>query len=156
LASSRRKSSGVWADPAYYLSYYYSHGNLNPRLPPPVLSKEDWRSTQRLKSGVVGGIGDKRRPVQNDAGQGTGTAVGRSLFSQHPGFEREEEARNDGGGAAEWVDGGGDGLIGFITRAAASLCRYTAGLILFGFQSMLSSFMLNFNSKEGLVLIAST
>jgi len=99
------------ADPAY-LSYYYSHGNLNPRLPPPVLSKEDWRSTQRLKSGGVGGIGDKRKPIQEDAGQGPATAVGRSLFSLHPGFEREEEARNDGGGAAEWVDGGGDGLIG--------------------------------------------
>ncbi|CAD6235962.1 unnamed protein product [Miscanthus lutarioriparius] len=83
------------ADPAY-LSYYYSHGNLNPRLPPPVLSKEDWRSTQRLKSGVVGGIGDKRKPIQEDARQGTGTAVGRSLFSQHPGFERDEEAMNDG------------------------------------------------------------
>lgn len=100
------------ADPAY-LSYYYSHGNLNPRLPPPVLSKEDWRSTQRLKAGVVGGIGDRRKTAaQEDAGQGTGTAVGRSHFSQHPGFEQEEEVRNDGSGAAEWVDGGGDGLIG--------------------------------------------
>lgn len=29
------------------LSYYYSHINLNPQLPPPVLSK-DWRFTQRL------------------------------------------------------------------------------------------------------------
>ncbi|OEL35734.1 Pumilio-like protein 2 [Dichanthelium oligosanthes] len=99
------------ADPAY-LKYYYSHGNLNPRLPPPVLSKEDWRSTQRLKAGVVGGIGDRRKAGQEDVGQGMGTAVGRSLFSQHPGSEQEEETRSDGGGAAEWVDGGGDGLIG--------------------------------------------
>ncbi|CAL4953704.1 unnamed protein product [Urochloa decumbens] len=94
------------ADPAY-LSYYYSHGNLNPRLPPPVLSKEDWRSTQRLKAGVVGGIGDRRKAGQEDAVQGTGSAVGRSLFSQHPGSEQEEAS-----GGAEWVDGGGDGLIG--------------------------------------------
>jgi pumilio RNA-binding family len=106
------------ADPAY-LSYYYSHGNLNPRLPPPVLSKEDWRSTQRLKAGVVGGIGDRRKVGQEDTVQGTGTTVGRSLFSQHPGSEQQEEARIDGGGGgggggggAEWVDGGGDGLIG--------------------------------------------
>ncbi|KAG2592905.1 hypothetical protein PVAP13_5NG586100 [Panicum virgatum] len=99
------------ADPAY-LSYYYSHGNLNPRLPPPVLSKEDWRSTQRLKVGVVGGIGDRRKAGQEDAGHGTGIAGGRSLFSQHPGSEQEDETRSDGGGAAEWVDGGGDGLIG--------------------------------------------
>jgi len=75
------------ADPAY-LSYYYSHGNLNPRLPPPVLSKEDWRSTQRLKAGVVGGIGDRRKAGQEDAGHGTGIAGGRSLFSQHPGSGR--------------------------------------------------------------------
>jgi len=36
------------SDPAY-LSYYYSNVNLNPRLPPPLLSKEDWRFQQRLK-----------------------------------------------------------------------------------------------------------
>uniref|UniRef100_A0ACD5W5U4 Uncharacterized protein n=1 Tax=Avena sativa TaxID=4498 RepID=A0ACD5W5U4_AVESA len=93
------------ADPAY-LSYYYSHGNLNPRLPPPVLTKEDWRSTQRLKAGVVGGIGDRRKVVQQEAGQGM------SLFPQNPGFDREDDARKGAGGAGEWVDRGGDGLIG--------------------------------------------
>uniref|UniRef100_A0A0D9V7Q4 PUM-HD domain-containing protein n=1 Tax=Leersia perrieri TaxID=77586 RepID=A0A0D9V7Q4_9ORYZ len=95
------------ADPAY-LSYYYSHGNLNPRLPPPVLSKEDWRSTQRLKAGVVGGIGDRRKAPQETGHEPT---VGRPVFSQNPGFE-EEDTRKNVGGAAEWVDGGGDGLIG--------------------------------------------
>lgn len=34
------------SDPAY-INYYYSNVNLNPRLPPPLLSKEDWRYTQR-------------------------------------------------------------------------------------------------------------
>lgn len=97
------------ADPAY-LSYYYSHGNLNPRLPPPVLSKEDWRSTQRLKAGVVGGIGDRRKVSPEETGHEP--TVGRPVFSQNVGFDQEEAARNDVGGAAEWVDGGGDGLIG--------------------------------------------
>ncbi|BAS75190.1 Os01g0844800, partial [Oryza sativa Japonica Group] len=97
------------ADPAY-LSYYYSHGNLNPRLPPPVLSKEDWRSTQRLKAGVVGGIGDGRKVSPEETGHEP--TVGRPVFSQNVGFDQEEAARNDVGGAAEWVDGGGDGLIG--------------------------------------------
>ncbi|KAG8054772.1 hypothetical protein GUJ93_ZPchr0001g31710 [Zizania palustris] len=96
------------ADPAY-LSYYYSHGNLNPRLPPPVLSKEDWRSTQRLKAGVVGGIGDRRKVLQET---GHEPALGRSMFLQNSGFDQEEDTRKDVGGAAEWVDGGGDGLIG--------------------------------------------
>jgi pumilio RNA-binding family len=48
------------ADPAYQ-SYYYSNAHLNPRLPPPLLSKEDWRSSQhRLRSSGLGGIGDGR------------------------------------------------------------------------------------------------
>lgn len=38
-------------DPAY-VNYYYSNVNLNPRLPPPLLSKEDWRSAQREKKMV--------------------------------------------------------------------------------------------------------
>ncbi|XP_008777342.2 LOW QUALITY PROTEIN: pumilio homolog 2-like [Phoenix dactylifera] len=94
-----------------YPSYYYSHVNLNPRLPPPVLSKEDWRSTQRLKAGssVLGGIGDRRRPNREEEGSGS------SLFSQQPGFSSQEECK--GGlrkvpSAGEWLNREGDGLIG--------------------------------------------
>ncbi|GFP97364.1 pumilio homolog 1 [Phtheirospermum japonicum] len=43
------------SDPAY-LSYYYSNANLNPRLPPPLLSREDWRFAQRSSA-----IGDWRK-----------------------------------------------------------------------------------------------
>ncbi|KAJ3668958.1 hypothetical protein LUZ60_010908 [Juncus effusus] len=95
------------ADPAY-LSYYYSHVNLNPRLPPPVLSKEDWRSTQRLKSGG-GSIGDRRK--QNRESEEF-NAVGQSLFSQQ-GFGLREESEGLTSGAGEWADNkAGDGLIG--------------------------------------------
>jgi pumilio RNA-binding family len=59
------------ADPAYQ-SYYYSNAHLNPRLPPPLLSKEDWRSSRhRLRSSGLGGIGDGRRqppPAQATVG----------------------------------------------------------------------------------------
>lgn len=96
------------SDPAY-LSYYYSNVNLNPRLPPPLLSKEDWRFTQRLKGGAsaLGGIGDRRKANRaEDNG-------GRSLFSTPPGFgARKQEGEVDSEktrGSAEW---GGDGLIG--------------------------------------------
>lgn len=34
-----------------YLAYYYSNVNLNPRLPPPLLSREDWRIAQRIEQG---------------------------------------------------------------------------------------------------------
>ncbi|PSS09419.1 Pumilio 1 like [Actinidia chinensis var. chinensis] len=97
------------SDPAY-LSYYYSNVNLNPRLPPPLLTKEDWRSAQRLQGGSsgLGGIGDRRKVNRNDSGAG-----GRSMFSMPPGFlskkgesDSESEKVRD---SAEW---GVDGLIG--------------------------------------------
>lgn len=45
-----------------YIEYYYSHENLNPRLPPPLLSKEDWRVAQRVRAS---GIGLGRNVVDN-------------------------------------------------------------------------------------------
>ena len=96
------------SDPAY-LSYYYSNVNLNPRLPPPLLSKEDWRFQQRLKGGAsaLGGIGDRRKVNRTDDNGG------RLLFSTPPGFNmRKQESEVDNEktkGSAEW---GGDGLIG--------------------------------------------
>ncbi|KAL5580948.1 hypothetical protein UlMin_013390 [Ulmus minor] len=97
------------SDPSY-LSYYYSNVNLNPRLPPPLLSKEDWRFSQRLKGGssVLGGIGDRRK-----GNRAADDGSGRSLFSMPPGFNsRKQEAEFESDnlrGSAEW---GGDGLIG--------------------------------------------
>lgn len=97
------------SDPAY-LSYYYSNVNLNPRLPPPLLSKEDWRFAQRLKGGasaVVGGIGDRRKVNRTDDNGS------RSLFATPPGFHlKKQESQMDSEqlrGSADW---GGDGLIG--------------------------------------------
>lgn len=63
------------SDPAY-LSYYYSNVNLNPRLPPAVLSKEGRRPTQRLS-----GIGDRRKA----GGDGSGL-----MLNRQPGFENGE------------------------------------------------------------------
>ncbi|GAB2299777.1 hypothetical protein Dimus_033832 [Dionaea muscipula] len=97
------------ADPEY-INYYYSNVNLNPRLPPPLLSKEDWRSAQRLNGGgsggggvgsVIGGIGDGRKLSRGDDGG--------KLF--YPGFNGQK-GENGGHlrmGRDEWS---GDGLIG--------------------------------------------
>ncbi|CAN1846740.1 Pumilio homolog 2 [Linum perenne] len=90
------------SDPAYS-AYYYSNVNLNPRLPPPLMSKEDWRFSQRMKGGgssAVGGIGDRRNVSRADSGSG------RSMFAMPPGFN-SRKAEN--GSELEW---GGDGLIG--------------------------------------------
>lgn len=96
------------SDPSY-LSYYYTNVNLNPRLPPPLLSKEDWRFAQRLQGGnsVLGGIGDKRKVNKTENGPG------RLPFLMPPGFsakkeEREAEAEKVQG-SADW---GKDGLPG--------------------------------------------
>uniref|UniRef100_A0A2P2MFU7 Uncharacterized protein MANES_01G170300 n=1 Tax=Rhizophora mucronata TaxID=61149 RepID=A0A2P2MFU7_RHIMU len=96
------------SDPAY-LSYYYSHVNMNPRLPPPLASREDWRFAQRLKGGssVLGGIGDRRNVSTADNGSG------RSLFSMPPGFDSRKHGSGVESekvqGSTEWS---GDGLIG--------------------------------------------
>eukprot|EP01018_Ginkgo_biloba_P032471 Gb_28529 [translate_table: standard] len=105
------------SDPAY-LSYYYSHVNLNPRLPPPILSKEDWRFAQRLQAGTSshGGIGDRRKLRSFEDGNS------KSLFSLQPVLPTHKEenepleklshgnlARQS---SAEWFEQGADGLIG--------------------------------------------
>ncbi|KAM3309301.1 pumilio 2 [Capsicum chacoense] len=94
------------SDPEY-LSYYYSNVNLNPRLPPPLLSKEDWRFSQRLQGGSSA-IGDRRKVNKIDNGNS-----GRSPFAMPPGFnskKAESESETDKlQGSVEW---GGDGLIG--------------------------------------------
>ncbi|XP_058099325.1 pumilio homolog 2-like isoform X2 [Magnolia sinica] len=99
------------SDPAY-LSYYYAHVKLNPRLPPPVLSKEDMRFAQRLQAGgtAYGGIGDRRKVNRVEDGGS------KSLFSLQPGFnsqkdESEIESRKPQR-SSEWLERGGDGLIG--------------------------------------------
>ncbi|THU68009.1 hypothetical protein C4D60_Mb05t30720 [Musa balbisiana] len=93
-----------------YLSYYYTHVNLNPRLPPPVLSKEDWRSTHRLQAGrsVLEGIGDRRNSNR------WGEQVDMSLFSQQPLFNSQEHAVESRKPpcSGNWRDNGGDGLSG--------------------------------------------
>lgn len=86
----------VRSHPAY-LSYYYSNENINPRLPPPMVSREDWRAAQRFHTStavgpvsgisggaagtgthVFGGIGDRRSSASNRENS--------SLFAAQPGI----------------------------------------------------------------------
>ncbi|CAN4090094.1 unnamed protein product [Withania somnifera] len=104
------------SDPAY-ISYYYSNVNLNPRLPPPLFSKEDWRFTQRLQgsgggggggggnSPALGGIGDRRKGNHGESDKGRDVE---SLFAMSMGFGAKNE-ENGSEGRKEW---GADGLIG--------------------------------------------
>uniref|UniRef100_A0A7I4DEK1 PUM-HD domain-containing protein n=1 Tax=Physcomitrium patens TaxID=3218 RepID=A0A7I4DEK1_PHYPA len=66
------------ADPKY-LVYYYSNINLNPRLPPPLISWNNYRLAQRLQSGMgAAGFGDKKKLRSMD------DSSSRSLFSSQP------------------------------------------------------------------------
>ncbi|XP_012088832.1 pumilio homolog 1 isoform X1 [Jatropha curcas] len=110
LAGIKKNSKGgflseeeIRSDPAY-VNYYYSNVNLNPRLPPPLLSKEDWRFAQRLHDGGVNSVvGDRRKGSRGGNNEGN-----RSLFAVQPGFGGGKEENGNGAGV-EW---GGDGLIG--------------------------------------------
>ncbi|RWW36558.1 hypothetical protein BHE74_00058408, partial [Ensete ventricosum] len=106
-----------------YLSYYYSNENLNPRMPPPAISKEDWRVQQRFRAGasLLGGIGDSQSRKESMGGDNRSS----SLFSLQPGFlmhDGEQEMLGPSRGvlppnlsrqqSGEWLNRSGDGFIG--------------------------------------------
>ncbi|CAL9072478.1 unnamed protein product [Musa acuminata var. zebrina] len=106
-----------------YLSYYYSNENLNPRMPPPAISKEDWRVQQRFRAGasLLGGVGDSRSRKESMGGDNRSS----SLFSLQPGFlmhDGEREMLEPSRGvlplnlsrqqSGEWLERSGDGFIG--------------------------------------------
>ncbi|XP_042454316.1 pumilio homolog 3-like [Zingiber officinale] len=104
------------SNPAY-ISYYYSNMNLNPRLPPPVLSKEDWRSTQRLL------VGDSLMRGMNDGITNGGEEEdGGSLLAKQAIFSALEEQlakQRKIPGSGEWVERG-DGFNGLLLRRQMS------------------------------------
>ncbi|KAM3245258.1 hypothetical protein ACQJBY_056527 [Aegilops geniculata] len=107
----------ILSHPAY-LQYYYNNEHLNPRLPVPMVSKEDWRVAQRFQA-ASGGIGDWRRRPSEATG-------GSSLFSVQPGAREgngvdyllnDRMGRGERNGLArqqssEWLGQATDGLIG--------------------------------------------
>jgi pumilio RNA-binding family len=119
-----------------YLSYYYSHENVNPRLPPPLMSKEDWRVAQRFQIGgsSLGGIGDWRKKLVNDGDSS-------SLFSMQPGLSVQQdendlmELRNASGRnlsrqtSSQWLDRGSDGLIGLSSTGLGARRKSFADIV---------------------------
>ncbi|XP_021897852.1 LOW QUALITY PROTEIN: pumilio homolog 4-like [Carica papaya] len=72
-----------------YLSYYYSHEHVNPRLPPPLLSKEDWRVAQRFQAG-----GSSFSSLEDWRKKKVDGADSSSLFVMQPGLS-VQQAEND-------------------------------------------------------------
>ncbi|XP_050878748.1 pumilio homolog 1 [Lathyrus oleraceus] len=98
------------ADPAY-ANYYYMNANLNPRFPPPLVSKEDWRFSQRRMNG-------EGRRLNGEGGENVNGE--RSIFSMQAGGVN---GKVDG---AEW--GGDDGLIGLTALGLGSRQRSIADI----------------------------
>nr|XP_011469641.1 PREDICTED: pumilio homolog 4 [Fragaria vesca subsp. vesca]XP_011469642.1 PREDICTED: pumilio homolog 4 [Fragaria vesca subsp. vesca] len=118
-----------------YLSYYYSHDNINPRNPPPLLSREDWRVAQRFQSGSsFEGNGDWRR--NNIVGDGD-----KSLFSTQPGLSAQKtendlnKLRNANGNSmprhtsSEWLDNSSTSLTGFSTNGLGARRKSFADIL---------------------------
>ncbi|KAK8955641.1 hypothetical protein KSP40_PGU001688 [Platanthera guangdongensis] len=123
-----------------YMSYYYLNENLNPRLPPPFLSKEDWRVAQRLDFGgpSFGGIGDCRSRKQWDEGDGI------SLFSAQPALlESGENEQGEHIGVGEWLNGTSDGLIGLTDMGLGARRKSFANALQddFNFSTAVSDFI---------------
>ncbi|KAI5398022.1 hypothetical protein KIW84_063721, partial [Lathyrus oleraceus] len=94
-----------------YANYYYMNANLNPRFPPPLVSKEDWRFSQRRMNG-------EGRRLNGEGGENVNGE--RSVFSMQAGGVN---GKMDG---AEW--GGDDGLIGLPALGLGSRQRSIADI----------------------------
>ncbi|GAB4854974.1 hypothetical protein Ancab_023560 [Ancistrocladus abbreviatus] len=102
-----------------YPSYYYAHDNINPRLPPPLMSKEEWRMRQRFRGdgSSLEGVADRRKRVLADDVDNS------SLFLIQPGLSMQKKENGFLGpsvagstnlslqASTEWLDGRG-GLVG--------------------------------------------
>ncbi|PWA74058.1 nucleic acid binding NABP, Armadillo-type fold protein [Artemisia annua] len=114
-----------------YLSYYYAHGNFNPRLPPPLLSKEDWRVAQRFQvgGGSSSSEGTKdwwKKELGNDSGNSS------SLFSMQPDLGVHK------GTESEWVTKS-DGLIGLPSPSMGGRRKSFADILQEGLEPRASS-----------------
>lgn len=106
-----------------YLSYYYSNDYINPRLPPPLVSKEDWRVAQRFQ-GIGSSLGRQGDWNWKKSVDGNTSS---SLFSMQPGSSVQRTDKNNGNAMefgdangknlprktlSEWHDRGREGFVG--------------------------------------------
>nr|XP_018673493.1 PREDICTED: pumilio homolog 5-like isoform X3 [Musa acuminata subsp. malaccensis] len=76
-AQNCKSEEQLRAHPAY-LAYYCTNGNLNPRLPPPLMSRETRHLMQH-----IGGLGDNRRMPSFDVTSNASFFISLSALSTH-------------------------------------------------------------------------
>ncbi|RWW40529.1 hypothetical protein BHE74_00054057, partial [Ensete ventricosum] len=84
------------AHPAY-LAYYCANVNLNPRLPPPLISRENRHLMQH-----IGGFGDNRRMPSFDDNSKSSFLFSRPVLSTHN--EEPEDDRSPTAESSDWTD----------------------------------------------------
>ncbi|XP_058113538.1 pumilio homolog 5 isoform X2 [Magnolia sinica] len=82
------------ADPAY-VAYYWANVNLNPRLPPPLISRENRHLAHR-----IGGFGDNRRLTSFD--ESSSRSLTRDVLSTHK--EESEDERSPRQASSDWAE----------------------------------------------------
>ncbi|KAI3990094.1 hypothetical protein MKX01_018755, partial [Papaver californicum] len=87
------------ADPAY-LAYYFSNVNLNPRLPPPLVSRENRRLVRR-----IGGYGNNRKLTSLDDSTNGSLHLSGGALSIHKEVELEDDRSPPSGDRAESSSG---------------------------------------------------
>jgi hypothetical protein len=95
------------ADPSY-LAYYYSHANLNPRLPPPLLTRERIHLVQQLAAGRL-------KALDEENSSGRSLFLSQSMLPPHP---EQPELEDEKLGIRKQVRGG-DGSSAYASRSSS-------------------------------------
>ncbi|KAG9449274.1 hypothetical protein H6P81_009239 [Aristolochia fimbriata] len=109
------------ADPAY-LAYYSAHVNLNPRLPPPLVSRE-----KRHLAHHASGLGDNWRLTSFDDSTSGSMFMPRAALSTHK--EEPEEEKSPRLASDEWTGKGSGFLSGQYTTSSAARHKSLVDLI---------------------------
>lgn len=106
-AQNCKSEEQLRAHPAY-LAYYCANVNLNPRLPPPLISRENRHLMQH-----IGGFGDNRRMPSFDDTSKASFFISRSALSTHN--EEPEDERSPRMEYSDWTDKQADVVPGHFT-----------------------------------------
>ncbi|KAK9281483.1 hypothetical protein L1049_004386 [Liquidambar formosana] len=109
------------ADPAY-MAYYYSNVNLNPRLPPPLISRENRHLVQH-----IGGFGNNRKLTSFDDSASSSLHLSQGLLSTHK--EEPEDDRSPRQGLDDWPESSSAFMPGQDTASLAGRHKSLVDLI---------------------------
>lgn len=96
LRESCETEEQMRADPAY-LAYYCSNVNLNPRLPPPLISRENRRLVRH-----IGGFGNNKKVTSFDDSSSISLNMSKGTLSTHK--EESEDDKSPRKASDDWAE----------------------------------------------------